>query len=188
MWTLVLLGLIATAPIYPESQKVVSNVADPAGLQRIQSFCVETRNFPDDPDPLLPHTQPSVVRRFLLDESKPGGLLSDLPWKLLPNCTGGKPDAVLTISFVPEEPQVGFTQTEAGSGIPASSGWIRLTTTLLVHDAASRKVIYRVRSYLNGMVPSQEGLPTAIPLHGRAGLRDVFKFLIADLRQLSTGR
>jgi len=183
MWRLTLLVIVLTFQPLLASQKLVGTVIHSAALQQVQSYCVETRNAPDDRT--IVSSDAYVIEHFLQAEDKPQGALRDLPWKRVADCTSGNPDAIVTTSFLVEQPIAGATQTEAALGI-TSSDQVRLKTTLLVFDAASKKVIYRLQTNRYETLPPGEGtFLTAIPLYGPKGLHNAFKTLGDDVRRIA---
>jgi hypothetical protein len=91
-----LIFLLATPwPLFAQSTKLDGFVMNAPAFRKIQSFCVDTHNLPDD--------QVKVVDHFVAQESKPKGLLTKLPWHLLATCQDAGVDALVRVEF-PHDP------------------------------------------------------------------------------------
>ena len=129
--------LTAVMQLAAKEQKLTGEVSDRAALAAIESYCVDTRQLPDD--------QAYQIRGFLQDESKPHGLLSKLSWKLFPDCREGGPDAIIRVEF----PLLKTTAIRLGE--PPSPGELptnlyNIKAVLEVSEAASSRKLYHVQA------------------------------------------
>jgi hypothetical protein len=94
-WLWIIL-LLRPAPLFAQDSKFEGFVMNAAAFQKIRSFCIDTHNLPDD--------QVKVIDRFVLQESKPKGLLTKLPWHRLATCQDAGLDAVVRLEFPHDSP------------------------------------------------------------------------------------
>lgn len=129
--------LVAATPLLAREKKLAGKVADSAALLKLQSFCIDSSS--------LNPVQVADLDTFLKQFSKPGRLLSKLPWKLAPDCASA--DAVA--SFVIEENEELVPTTTSGGGRAVSPGntipRTTFLTTMTVMDRASGRMLYEVR-------------------------------------------
>lgn len=88
LWTILLLP---GSPLFTQNNKFEGYVMDAAAFGKIQSYCVDTHNLPPD--------QVKVIDQFVLQESKPKGLLTKLPWHRRATCENAGLDALVRMEF-----------------------------------------------------------------------------------------
>ena len=71
-----LLILAAVFPPVAKAKKPAGEIPDPTVFAAVRSYCVDASG--------LPENEAYEVNGFLKEESKPGRLLSKIPWKLIP--------------------------------------------------------------------------------------------------------
>jgi hypothetical protein len=119
----------------PSSHPRRGVVFDRDALTQVRSFCVDTRH--------LEGIEAVQVNEFVAEESKPGKLMSRLPWTLVDDCT--KADAVARIYFAPVE--VTDVTEDKGSGLKKTSRPRQVSQpVLLIYDKASIRLFYRTES------------------------------------------
>ena len=89
-WLWIIL-LLPGSPLFAQHKKLEGYVLDAAAFGKIQSYCVDTHNLPPD--------QVKVIDHFVLQESKPKGLLTKLPWHRLATCQDAGLDAIVRMEF-----------------------------------------------------------------------------------------
>jgi hypothetical protein len=94
-WLLIIL-LATPSPLFAQNNKFDGFVMNAPAFRKIQSFCVDTHNLPDD--------QVKVVEHFVEQESKPKGLLTKLPWHRLATCQDAGVDALVRLEFPHDSP------------------------------------------------------------------------------------
>jgi hypothetical protein len=88
LWIILLLSI---SPLFAQNKKLEGYVLDAAAFGKIQSYCVDTHNLPPD--------QAKVIDEFVLQESKPKGLLTKLPWHRRATCEDAGLDAIVRMEF-----------------------------------------------------------------------------------------
>jgi hypothetical protein len=131
------------SPLNPSTTKGSSptwrggEVYDRGALRQARSFCVDARH--------IEGPQADEVNEFVQKEGKPGKLLSQLPWRLMDDCT--KADAVARIYFAPVE--VTDVTEDKGSGIKKASQSRQVSQpVLLIYDKASIRLFYRAEGLI----------------------------------------
>jgi hypothetical protein len=89
-WLWIIL-LLPGSPLFAQNKKLEGYVLDAAAFRKIQSYCVDTHNLPPD--------QAKVIDHFVLQESKPKGLLTKLPWHRRATCDAAGLDAIVRMEF-----------------------------------------------------------------------------------------
>jgi hypothetical protein len=89
-WLWIIL-LLPGSPLFAQNKKLEGYVLDTAAFRKIQSYCVDTHNLPPD--------QAKVIDHFVLQESKPKGLLTKLPWHRRATCDAAGLDAIVRMEF-----------------------------------------------------------------------------------------
>jgi hypothetical protein len=87
LWIIPLLG----CPLFAQNKTLEGYVLNASAFSKIQSYCVDTHNLPPD------HAK--VIDRFVLQESKPKGLLSRLAWHRRATCEDAGLDAIVRMEF-----------------------------------------------------------------------------------------
>ena len=88
--------LVTPSPLFAQNKKFVGFVLNAAAFRKIQFYCVDTHNLPDD--------QVKVIDHFVVQESKPRGLLTKLPWHRATTCQEAGIDALVRLEFPHESP------------------------------------------------------------------------------------
>jgi hypothetical protein len=83
--------LLPGSPQFAQNKKLEGYVMNAAAFRKIQSYCVDTHNLPPD--------QVKVIDHFVMQESKPKGLLSKLPWNRRATCQDPSLGAVVRMEF-----------------------------------------------------------------------------------------
>jgi hypothetical protein len=89
-WLWIIL-LLPGSRLFAQNKKLEGYVLDAAAFGKIRSYCVDTHNLPPD--------QAKVIDRFVLQESKPKGLLTKLPWHRRATCDAAGLDAIVRMEF-----------------------------------------------------------------------------------------
>ena len=89
-WLWIIL-LLPPLPLFAQSGKFEGYVMNAAAFRKIQSYCVDTHNLPED--------QVKVIDHFVSQESKPKGLLTKLPWHRRSSCQDAGIDALVRVEF-----------------------------------------------------------------------------------------
>lgn len=88
------LGLLVCITLLPQvaqARKPYGKVIDEQALENVRSYCFDTTG--------LSEQDAYLVHGFAKNENKPKHLLTKLPWKLMPSCQAGNPDAVVKVNF-----------------------------------------------------------------------------------------
>jgi hypothetical protein len=83
--------LLPGSPVFAQNKKLEGYVLNAAAFRKIQSYCVDTHNLPPD--------QVKVIDHFVMQESKPKGLLTKLPWHRRAACDAAGLDAIVRMEF-----------------------------------------------------------------------------------------
>lgn len=102
------LSLVVALPLAAKQKKAAGEIKDRAAFADIKSYCVDLSGLED--------YESYDVHGFVEQESRPGKLLSRIPWKLEADCREAEPDAVVKLEF-PRSRVVG-----PGSGPPPIPG------------------------------------------------------------------
>lgn len=89
--TLDLLACIVALPQLAQAKKPYGKVLDEQAFESVRAYCFDTAELSDQ--------DAYLGRGFAKQEDKPKHLLAKLPWKLLPSCQEGNPDAVVKVHF-----------------------------------------------------------------------------------------
>ncbi len=178
-----LLLVIISSLLTAKDKTPAGEIRNPQALAKIRSFCVDTGGLSD--------FDRRIVKDFLKAESKPKHLLTKLPWKLVPECQGGSPDATAKVEFIPLSViRVGRSQ-GAPSQTPERPYAIKVA--LQVVNADSQEPLYSVEaravitaigradSSAGGYPASENTNPV---LEKRDALYHAFWCLVEDLQQL----
>jgi len=118
-----------------KQKKPAGQILDPTALARVGSYCVDVRD--------LPESQADEVNGFVREESKPGKLLTKIPWKLYPDCREASADAVIKLQF----PRMNVIGVPVGQALPPGQepdqNPYRVKAVLTVLDAESSKTLYK---------------------------------------------
>lgn len=157
--------LMLAAPAWGKEKKPFGEVVDAAGLQKAQSFCLDTSELSAD--------ETSDLNKFIDRESKPKKLLSRLPWKLNSDCAQANVRA--KIQFKLGEEVVQATGMGTLQGTPATSIPREVFRAAIAIDSlATKKPLYRVEG---------EGTSARVPT-----LSNAFTKLDHDLKILGAGQ
>ena len=88
LWVIPLLSAI---PLIAKDKELGGYVLDAATFQGIHTYCIDTHT--------LPPREVKVIGALISRESRPQGLLARLPWRRLPACQPGVPDAIVRMEF-----------------------------------------------------------------------------------------
>ena len=86
-----LILLLPASSLFAQNKKLQGYVMDPAAFRKIRTYCVDTHNLPPD--------QVKVIDHFVSKESKPGGLLTKLPWARRASCQEAGLGALMRLEF-----------------------------------------------------------------------------------------
>jgi hypothetical protein len=124
--------LAAIFPPLTKPKKPTGQILDPTAFADVRSYCVDRST--------LPGNQAYEVDGFVREESKPGRLLTKIPWKLYADCREASPQATVKLEF----PRMNVISVPLGQQPTlADQHPYRIKAVLLVLDAESSKVIYR---------------------------------------------
>jgi hypothetical protein len=193
LFFLPLAPLAMALPLATKQKKPAGKIPDPAAFAKIASYCVDTSELRSD--------QAYDARGFVQVESKPGRLLTKLPWKLLPDCGDSGPDAVLTLEFLRQRHVRLGDMSVPKQGTPSTAdeqGEVdyQIVAVLRVSDADSKQLLYEVETNpLNSAPPvlSQEsGQPPdpnaneSQPVMRRDAMYGAFWKLIGDVSLIAS--
>src|SRR5262252_4924233 len=88
------LYLLMLAVVFSAAHKQknpAGQILDPTAFARVRSYCVDASD--------LPENEAYGLNGFVKEQSKPGQLLTKIPWKLYPDCREASPDAVIKLQF-----------------------------------------------------------------------------------------
>jgi hypothetical protein len=156
-WLWIIL-LLPGFPLFAQNKKLEGYVLDAEAFRKIQSYCVDTHNLPPD--------QVKVIDHFVLQESKPKGVLSKLPWHRRATCDASGLDAIVRLEFPHGSSSSPITQNEVEGVLlvfrPGSPSPIYETQAVTIpgaprridDDESSVKLIAEVLEYnvLNSVV------------------------------------
>lgn len=179
-----ILGLLlcmAALPQLAQAKKPYGKVLNAQALQSIRTYCFDTTALSDQ--------DAYLIRGFARSEDKPKHLLSRLPWKLLPNCQQGNPDAVVKVNF--ELVQVFGTIFGDNTPTPMTRGESTRYEPRAVLDVVERnsdQVIYKTQATPLANTSSNSSMPapdnqTALRLQA---LRNVVSTLVHDVQFVSS--
>jgi hypothetical protein len=131
---LYLLMLAAAIPAVGKPKKPTGQISDPAAFARVRSYCVDASD--------LPGNEAYEVNGFIKDQSKPGSLLTRIPWKLCPDCREASPDAVIKLQF-PRMNVTGVLLGQPPRPEDVDRNPYRIKAILMVLEAESSKVLYK---------------------------------------------
>jgi hypothetical protein len=84
---LIAVGILAAAgSLSAKNPKLGGKVLDPERFQNVHSYCVQTQD--------LGSYYAGMVKSFFNGQRKPNGLVNELPWKLVSDCS--QADAVMS--------------------------------------------------------------------------------------------
>jgi hypothetical protein len=130
---LAMLAVISSAA--GKQKKPAGQILDPAAFARVRSYCVDASD--------LPENEAYEVNGFVKDQSKPGQLLTKIPWKLYPDCREASPDAVIKLQF----PRMNVISVPLGQpplpGQEPDQNPYRIKAVLQVLDSESSKALYK---------------------------------------------
>jgi hypothetical protein len=178
-WGLWLLVLILALPQLAEGKKPTGELRDKKAFASITSYCVDTQG--------LASRSVYEVEGFVKEESKPRRLLTKLPWKLLPDCRQGIPDALVRVEFVRlNSLEIGLGEQSIDQVRGRQEEPYVYRVVLRVVDAASGQHIYKVQAApLDNPLTDSHMLGHDIPeVQRRNALYNAFWTLIKDLQAL----
>jgi hypothetical protein len=117
-----------------KQKKPAGRILDPLAFAHVRSYCVDASD--------LPENEAYEVNGFVKDQSKPGQLLTKIPWKLYPDCREGNPDAVIKLQF-PRMKATSVVLGEPPRPEEVDQNPYRIKAVLQVLDAESSKVLYK---------------------------------------------
>jgi hypothetical protein len=132
--TLGLLMLAVAFSAVGKQKKPVGQILDPTVLARVRSYCVDVSD--------LPENEAYEVNGFVREESKPGKLLTKIPWKLDPDCREASADAVIKLEF-PRMNVTGVVLGQTPRPEEIDPNPYRIKAVLTVLDAESSKMLYK---------------------------------------------
>jgi hypothetical protein len=158
-------GVWRETPVTKSTYKIApggSQVFDREGLMRVRSFCIATRH--------VEGAEEAALKQVLADNSQPGKLLTQLPWKLTNDCASA--DAVVRIYFDPVE-LTRVESVEDGRGKePKPKQTTEFQPVLLVYDRASIRLFYRAEGkVLRGNATDVLGSPFSMLFKDLQGMQ-----------------
>jgi hypothetical protein len=117
-----------------KQKKPTGQMLNPAAFAGVRSYCVDASE--------LPENEAYEVNGFVKEQSKPGQLLSKIPWKLYPDCREASPDAIIKLQF-PRMNVIGVLLGEPPRPSEVDQNPYRIKAVLMVLDAESSKVLYK---------------------------------------------
>ncbi len=133
MKRLVVILLLAATAVSAKQKKLIGNAPDPSALLKVQTFCVDPGQ--------LSGVQADDVKHFVAEQSKPGRILTKLPWKLTSDCSSADAVATFSVEFR-NQPDMAA----------ASAGVFNQRTylpTLFITERSSGKTLYQVKGDSN---------------------------------------
>jgi hypothetical protein len=175
-------ALFVATPAISQVKKPTGEIPNRQELAKVQTYCVNKSG--------LSNTDRYLIDGFVKTESKPKGLLTKLPWKLVADCRDGNPDATATLEFVPMNEtaiRMGEPSQAPVALTPQSFPEAPIKVVLTVGDASSEKLLYRVQALAPSPDTPEE--PPAMrvpvgPVEKRDAVYHVFWALIQDLQRL----
>ena len=131
------LCLLMLATIFPPvawPKKPAGQIPDPTAFAAVRSYCVDASD--------LPENEAYEVDGFVKEESKPGRLLTKIPWKLYPDCREASPDAIIKLQF-PRMKVTGVLLGEPPGPSEVDQNPYRIKAVIMVLDAESSKALYK---------------------------------------------
>ncbi len=160
-------ALALTLPLAAKDKKILG-----AALAKVQSYCVDTS--------ALPSAEADQVEALVRSESKPGKLLTRLPWKLYPDCREADSDAVIKVQF-PVLRKIGITLGVQPDPGDADDDYFQTNAILRVGDAVSAKLLYEVEADpLNNKMINGPGNPQTVQRYN--AMYGAFWKLVEDVR------
>jgi hypothetical protein len=161
-----------------KQKKPTGQIVDPTALSRVGSYCVDASD--------LPENEAYEVSGFVKEESKPGRLLTKIPWRLYPDCREAS-SAVIKLEF----PRMRVTNVLLGR--PPRPGEVdpyRIKAVLQVLDAESSKVLYKNQADpLDVGTPEDQGSRSDLPvLQRRNAMYGAFWTLAQDVQRVEAAK
>lgn len=162
-WLWIIL-LLPGSPLFAKGKKFEGYVMDAAAFRAIQSYCIDTHN--------LPPREVKVIDQFILQESKPKGLLTKLPWHLLATCQDGGPEAIARVEFAYNHPPTRINRHD-------------IKGVLLLFRAGSPSPIYETQALpMAGLNSDLLNPGYTLEEFERNALDSVIRILIHDLQKI----
>lgn len=172
-----LLALLAPAPLLAK-KKPTGQIPDPAALARVRSYCVDTSQ--------LAGYEAYDVNGLIETENKPKKLLSKLPWKYLPDCREGDPDAIIRIQFLRLNKTVIAASPDAEAQSIEDNPYA-IRALMQVTPAGSLRLLYQVEAApLDNPEVNESGRDEPDHLLRRDAAYRAFWNLIEDVRMVSS--
>lgn len=134
---LCLLMVFIVLPAAGKQKGPNGQILDATTFAGVHSYCVDASG--------LPENEAYEVKSFVGDESKRDELLTKIRWKLYPDCREATPDALIQLQF-PQMKVIGIQLGQTPSPDDRGAEPYRIKAVLLVLDAESSKVIYRIQA------------------------------------------
>ncbi len=167
-------------PAISQGQKSSGDMPKPRELARVQSYCINKSDL-SGPDRYL-------IEGFVKTESKPKGLLTKLPWKLVEDCHDGNPDAIASLGFVSlNEIAIVAGDYPSTTITTKNNPEAPVKAVLSIDDPSTETLLYRVQALAPPPNSPQDAPVMRVP-YGPVEKRDavyhVFWALIEDLKRL----
>jgi len=164
-----------------KQKKPAGQILDPTAFARVRSYCVDASD--------LPENEAYEVNGFVKEESRPGRLLTKIPWKLYPDCREASSDAVIKLQF----PRMNVTSVLLGQPPrpeEVDRNPYRIKAVLTVLDAESSKVVYKNQADpLDVGTPEDQGSGGDPPvLQRRNAMYGAFWTLAQDVQRVEQGK
>ncbi len=139
MKALIVLLFVIGSAVPGKQKRLIGNAPDPPALLKVQTFCVEADRF----GPL----NPDALKKFIAEQSRPGKLLTRLPWKLTVDCSGSDAVAALSLEEKPDQTPHSRGGTGVDFGYPSlGEKQVKYVATMTVSERSSKRVLYQVHS------------------------------------------
>jgi hypothetical protein len=160
-----------------KQKKPAGQILDPTAFARVSSYCVDASD--------LPENEAYEVNGFVKVQSKPGGLLTKIPWKLYPDCREASSDAVIKLQF-PRMNVIGVPLGQTPRPGEVDQNPYRIKAVLMVLDAESSKVLYKNQADpLDVTTPQDQGSVGDPPvLQQRSAMYEAFWALAQDVQRV----
>jgi hypothetical protein len=162
-----IVALSVATPLVGRGRKASGEILDPQGFKSVHTYCIDVRD-------LSPHYA-QMVKSFFNEQDKPNSLVSEMPWKLVNDCS--QADAIMTFKFLETseiEQASGGGSASAGAVAPLEGGTVQQTwfeVTAVVTDRASQKEVYQVQGF-------------RAPGRGERAMEKTFKALAKDVKSV----
>lgn len=182
-WLCLLMAAMAL-PLCAREKKPTGDIPNLNTFGKVRSYCVDTSD--------LPGWEALDVRNLIETESKPKGLLSKLPWRLVADCMS-QPDAVVRFKF----PRVDVVRLQIGARPPASEDpqqpspvRYEVRARLQVSDSRSSRLLYEVEAGPVNYTSGHTVAPVEEPDHilRRESAYHAFWTLIDDVKRTAGHR